>query len=136
MEAEFLDRARRGDHKSLQMLTQHFRACARADGSKPEPPDEFTVAEVGDRGVLPVDVAKPGGADRARCAREVHPATRRRTTTSTLAQRQAEGLVRMCEIALERGIDAAGARPSCRYMTHARTADDVTHPVTLGLSPG
>src|SRR6476619_6447742 len=49
MEAEFLDRAMRGDHKSLQRLTQHFRACARADGSKPEQPDGVTVADVGDR---------------------------------------------------------------------------------------
>ena len=27
MEPEFLDRAMRGDHKSLKMLTQHFKAC-------------------------------------------------------------------------------------------------------------
>src|SRR5689334_17676623 len=47
MEPEFLDFARRGDHKSLRMVTQHFKACARADGSKPAPPDEFTLAEVG-----------------------------------------------------------------------------------------
>jgi hypothetical protein len=44
MEGEFLDRAMRGDHKSLKILTQHFKACARADGSKPEPPDECKLA--------------------------------------------------------------------------------------------
>src|SRR3954466_13804911 len=43
IEAEFLERARRGDHKTLGMLTQHFKACARADGSKSERPAEFTV---------------------------------------------------------------------------------------------
>src|SRR3954469_13636192 len=50
MEPEFLERAKRGDHKTLRMLTQHFKAYARADGSKPAPPDEFTLADVGDRG--------------------------------------------------------------------------------------
>src|SRR6478609_9190076 len=49
IESEFLDRAMRGDHKTLAMLTQHFRACARADGSKPDQPDGVTVADVGDR---------------------------------------------------------------------------------------
>ena len=58
MEPEFLDRAKRGARKDLQLLTQHFKACARADGSKPEPPDEFTIAEVGDRGVLRADLSK------------------------------------------------------------------------------
>jgi hypothetical protein len=42
------------------MVTQHFRACARADGSKPEPDDGLTIAEVGSRGVLRADLAKPG----------------------------------------------------------------------------
>jgi hypothetical protein len=59
VEPEFLERAMRGDHKSLQSLTQHFRACARADGSKPAPPDGLTVAEVGGRGVLSGEFAKP-----------------------------------------------------------------------------
>src|SRR6476661_6924477 len=49
IEPEFLDRAKRGDHKSLLQLTRHFRACARADGSKPEPPGECRLAPVGDR---------------------------------------------------------------------------------------
>ena len=80
VEAEFLDLARRGDHKTLQMLTQHFKACARADGSKPAPPDEFTVAFVGDRCVGRFDVDQVRRADHPRRAREVHPATRPRTT--------------------------------------------------------
>ena len=42
----------------------------------------------------------------------------------------------MCEIAVKRGIDAPGALPVVSYITHARTADDVTHPVTLGLFSG
>ena len=57
MEPEFLDRARRGDHRSLKTLTQHFQACARVDGSRPAPPDGVTMAEVGDRCCLKGDFA-------------------------------------------------------------------------------
>ena len=34
------------------------------------------------------------------------------------------------------GPTRAGARPVVSYLTHARTADDVTHPLTLGLFSG
>jgi hypothetical protein len=61
MESEFLERAMRGDHKTLKMLTEHFRACARADGNKPAPPDECTVAFVGDRCLGRFDVTKAAG---------------------------------------------------------------------------
>ena len=40
------------------------------------------------------------------------------------------------EVALARGVDATGARPVVSYLTHARTAEDVTHPLTLGLFSG
>ena len=109
------------------MLTQHFRACARADGSKPAPPDEFTVAFVGDRCVGRFDVTKLGRADRSSTRSRSSPGHPPRTTRRTLAQRQAEGLVRMCEIALAPR-DRRRRRPTRRvsYLTHARTADDVT----------
>jgi hypothetical protein len=135
MEPEFLDRARRGDHKSLRILTQHFKACARADGSKPVPPDGFTVAEVGDRGVVNGDFAKPA----LQTIREALEKFTRPPTAddgTSLAQRQAEGFVRMCEVALGRGIDAEGALPAVSYLTHERTADDATEPLTLGMFSG
>jgi hypothetical protein len=135
MEAEFLDRARRGDHRSLQMLTQHFKACARADGSKPEQPDGVTIADIGDRGVLKGDFAK-AGLQTVRDALETFTRPPAANDESTLAQRQAEGLLRICAIALQRGTDADGARPVVSYLTHARTAEDVTEPLTLGVFCG
>ena len=135
MEPEFLDRARRGARKDLQILTQHFKACARADGSKPEPPDGLTVAEVGDRGVLRGDFAKPS-LQTVREAIEKFARPPAANDGSTLAVRQAEALVHICEIALHRGTDAEGSRPVVSYMTHARTRDDTTHPLTLGLCSG
>ena len=135
MEPAFLETARRGDHKSLKILTQHFKKCARADGSKPEPSDGLKIADVGDRGVLQGDFAKPA----LQTIREAINAFTRPPTANdqtTLAQRQAEGLVRMCEVALARGTDAEGSRPVVSYLTHARTPEDATHPLTLGLFSG
>jgi hypothetical protein len=135
MEAELLDRAERGDHKTLQMLTQHFKACARADGSKPEQPDGVTVADVGDRGVLKGDLTKTG-LQTMREALEKFTRPPVANDESTLAQRQAEGLIRICEIALERGPEARGARPVVSYLTQVRTESDATHPMTMGLMSG
>src|SRR5206468_10174408 len=95
MEPEFLERATRGAHKDLELLTQHFKAYARADGSKPAPPDEFTLADIGDRGILRADLSKPS----LQTVREtVEKFTRAPVVNdeSTLAHRQAEALVRIC----------------------------------------
>jgi hypothetical protein len=135
VEPGFLDHARRGDHQSLKILTQHFKECARADGSKPTPPDGLTIAAVGDRFVVKGDFAKTAGQTIVEAIEKftVPPTVNDQTT---LAQRQAEGFVRMCEIGLARGTDADGSRPVVSYLTHARTTEDVTHPLTLGLFTG
>ena len=134
IEGEFLDRARRGDHKSLRMLTTHFRNCARADGSKPTVPDGVTVADVGDRGVLRGDFAKPG-LQTVRDALEAFTRPPTADDESTLAERQADGLIRICEIALRRGTDADGARPVVSYLTQARTPVE-SHPMMMGVFAG
>ena len=73
---------------------------------------------------------RPGSATRRlRQGRTPDRARRARTFTrpptvndeSTLAHRQAEGLIRICEIALARGTDAEGARPVVSYLTQERT---------------
>ena len=117
------------------MLTAHVKACARADGSKPAPPDEFTLAFVGDRCIGRFDVTTSDGQTIADTLEKFTrpPAA---NDDTTLAQRQAEGLVRICEIALARGTDAPGARPVVSYLTHERTPGDATHPLTLGLFAG
>src|SRR3954447_3784459 len=135
VESEFLDLARRGDHKSLRMVAQHFRACARADGSKPEPADEFTVAEVGDRGILRADLAKPG-LQTVREALETFTRAPALNDGTTLAQRQAEALIQICEVAIKRGTDASGARPVVSSMTQQRAVDDATGPLMLGTFAG
>ena len=90
MEAEFLALARRGDHKSLRMLTTHFRNCARADGSKPTVPDGVTVAEVGDRGVLAV-ISRSLASRRSRDALEAFTRPPTVDDESTLAHAPGRG---------------------------------------------
>jgi hypothetical protein len=135
MEPEFLDRARRGDHKSLRILTEHFKACARADGSKPEPPDGIKLATVGDRFAFNGDFGKAAGET---VAEAIDAFTRPPTANdgTSLAVRQAEGFVRMCEVALGRGVDAEGTLPAVGYLTHARADQDTTEPLTLGAFVG
>jgi hypothetical protein len=134
VEGELLERARRGDHKRLKALTEFFRACARADGSKPAPPDECTIAFVGDRCVGRFDVAKSAGQTLVETL-ETFTRPPAANDESTLAQRQAEGLVRMAEVALARGTDAEGARPVVSYLTQARTAGEA-HPLMTGMFAG
>ena len=135
MEPEFLDAATRGDRKRLENLTQHFKACARADGSKPILPDGLTLADVGDRGAMHGDLTKPS-LQTIREAVEKFTAPPSLDDRVSLAQRQAEALVRICEIVLARGTDGEGARPVVSYITHARTESDVTEPLSLGLRSG
>lgn len=135
IEPELLERAERGDHTSLRILTQHFRECARADGSKPPLPDGLRLATVGDRAVLNGDFGKAAAETIAEAIRKLTRPPAAEDGTS-LAVRQAEGLVRMCEVALGRGPDAEGSRPVVSYLTRARTADDPAAPLTLGLFSG
>jgi len=96
---------------------------------------EFRIAEIGDRGVLNGDFAKPA----LQIIREaVEKFTKPPTVDddTSLAQRQAEGLVRICEVALSRGVDAEGSRPVVSYLTHQPSPDDATEPLTLGLFSG
>ncbi|MGZ6888248.1 MAG: DUF222 domain-containing protein [Acidimicrobiia bacterium] len=136
VEGEFLDRARRGDHKSLKVLTRHFAECARADGTKPAPPDGLSLTEVGTRWVLRGEFANP--ADAQTITDALHTFTRRPAADdpTTLTQRRAEGFVHLCEIALTRGTDTDTSRPVVSYLTHARAADDTMPPLTLGTSTG
>lgn len=61
VEDEFLDPARRGDHRTLRTLTEHFALCARAEGSVPAPDDGVTLAPVGDRYSVRGDFSRTGG---------------------------------------------------------------------------
>ena len=135
MESEFLDRAKRGDHKSLRILTEHFKACARADGSKPEPPDGFTLAAVGDRRVLRGEFAKGRGR---RSPKRFTRSRRHRPRTTGRVSRSARPRG-SCACAKSRwdAVSTPKARwPIVSYVTQARTESDTTEPLTLGTFTG
>ncbi len=135
VEGEFLDRARRGDHRTLRTLTEHFALCARAEGSAPAPDDGVTLAPVGDRYTLRGDFSRTGGQTIATAfARFTRPPQPDDGTTP--ATRRAEAFLRICEVATERGVDAPGVRPVVDYLTQAVTADEAVAPLTLGLFAG
>ena len=135
VEAEFLDRAQRGDHKSLRMLDDPFPACARADGSKPDQPDGVTVADVGDRGVLRGDFAKPASRRSATPSRR-SPDHRRANDESTLARAAGRG-ARCGSVRSPSGVGPTPTvpGPSCRYLTQERTPDE-SHPMMMGVFAG
>ncbi len=121
-EPQFLDLATRYDHRSLRLATEHFAKCARADGNQPLADDGVSLAMVGDRTVITGELH---GAAAETVAHTIGAFTAKPSPTSdtTPAQRRAEALVRICEVALRHGTDAEGARPSVGYVIHARTAD-------------
>ncbi|MGZ4677823.1 MAG: DUF222 domain-containing protein [Acidimicrobiia bacterium] len=136
VEGEFLDRARRGDHKSLKILTRHFAECARADGTKPAPPDGMSFTEVGTRWVLRGEFANTADAQTISEALDAFARRPAADDPTTRTQRRAEGFVRMCEIALRRGTDSDPSRPVVSYITHETTPDDAMPPLTIGTLTG
>lgn len=132
-EAQFLDFARRRDHRSLRIVTQHFRKYALADGRGPEIADGLTLSPVGDRyavrGDFSADAAEIVTHALAQFTLPPSPCD-----GSSAAQRRANGFVRICEVALGRGPEAETPRPAVSYVTHA--PDEDGRPLTLGQLTG
>ena len=129
-EAEFLGFAVRRDHDSLRRATKHFATCARADGNEPLPADGFTLSPVGDRAAVSGELH----GDAAETVRHTIDVFTRKPTeldSSTPAERRAEALVRICEVALTYGTDADGAKPSVSYVIRERSVDG-----TPGIAEG
>lgn len=135
-EDEFLTFARRRDHKSLRIATQHFAGCALADGTKPQPADGITLATVGRRMVVRGEL-HGGGAESVAAAIDAFAPAPTAEDGTTAAERRAAGLVRVCELAMGRSTDpgAEPARPSVSYLTHERVAGG-PEPMTLGMFTG
>ena len=114
-------------------MTQHFAACAQADGSVPVPPDGFTLAQVGDRTVVSGELRSDAAETVAQAiARFTPPGAKADDTTP--AERRVAALVRICEIAVKHGTDAEGARPLVSFAAHADRAQ--RRGVTTGAFTG
>lgn len=111
IEPELLGAARRKDLWSLSRMASHFKKCARRDGNLGPEKDGLRAAIVGDRLALDGDI---GGLNAETIFRALDAFTDPPTDGDdrTLAQRRADGLARMCRVAMGAGSDTNMASPS------------------------
>jgi hypothetical protein len=105
IEGELLDAARRQDMWSLTRLASHFKKWARRDGGLGPEQDGLRASLVGGRLVLDGDI---GGLNAETMLRALAAFTDAPTEGDdrTPAQRRADGLARMCRVAMNAGVDA------------------------------
>ncbi len=108
VEPEFLDLARRGDHRSLEHAASYFRNMARADGTKPAEPDGICLSKVLDGRSKLTGELSGLAAETVATALAAFMDPPAEGDDRTPAQRRADALVRICEVALTQG--ACGVR--------------------------
>ena len=111
IEGELLDAARRKDLWSLGRMASHFKKCARRDGGLGPEKDGLRASIVGDRLILDGDI---GGLHAETIFRALDAFTDAPTEGDdrTFAQRRADGLARMCRVAMGASPDTIMASPS------------------------
>ncbi len=116
-EDDLLEPALRRDHRSLRVMTRHFRECALADGSRPAPTGGLRISTVDGRTVFDGEAYGTTAETITHAVNTFTPAPVEGDTRSA-AERRLDALERICEVALARGTDAEPARPSVTYFTH------------------
>ncbi len=125
-EAEFLKLARRGEHPALRKAVAHFRNLAQGDGTEPADCNGLTLSPIlGGRTAVTGELC---GADaetvQAALAAFMDPPLE--GDDRTPAQRRADALVRICEVALARGVSASRAKAHVTVVVDWETLlDDV-----------
>ena len=109
-EPEFLALARAGKHRELRQATDHFRNFARGDGKQPLDCNGLTLSKLMDGRTAVSGELHDTAAEVVQTALAAFMDPRTEGDARTPAQRRAEALVRMCEVALARGASASRAR--------------------------
>ena len=107
-ETEFLDLATRGDHKGVRDAAEVFKQHARADGSVPVEPDGLRLSKVLDGRTNISGELSSDAAETVTTALHAFMDPPADGDDRTPAQRRADALVRICQIALQQG--ATGVR--------------------------
>ena len=109
VESELLAAALKKDLWSLGRMAQHFKRCARRDGGLPPERDGLRSSMVGDRLAMDADI---GGLNGESIYTAIDLFTDRPSEGDdrTLAQRRADGLARLCRVAM--GVDQDGVMAS------------------------
>ncbi len=108
IESEFLRLARRGDQRSLEHAAARFREMASADGTRPAEPDGLNLSKVLDGRSKITGELSGLAAETVTTALAAFMDPPAEGDDRTPAQRRADALVRICQIALAHG--AAGVR--------------------------
>ncbi len=111
VEGELLAAAVKKDFWSLGRMAQHFKRCARRDGGLPPERDGLRASIVGDRLALDGDI---GGLNAETIFTALHAFTDAPSEGDdrTPAQRKADGLARMCRVAMGADHDSVMASPN------------------------
>ena len=111
VEPELLAAAVGKDLWSLGRMAQHFKRCARRDGDLPPDRDGLRASIVGDRLAMDADI---GGlnAESIYTAIDVFTDRPSEGDDRTLAQRRADGLARLCRVAMGADNETIMASPS------------------------
>ena len=111
IEPDLLDAARRKDFWSLGRMASHFKKCARRDGELGPEKNGLRASIVGDRLMLDGDI---GGlnAETIFGALDAFTDAPSEGDDRTFAQCRADGLARMCRVAMGSGPDTIMASPS------------------------
>ena len=107
-EPEFYDLARRGDHQGVRRAAEAFKHLARADGTMPIEPDGLRLSKVLDGRSTISGELSGDAAETVTTALNAFMDPPSETDSRTPAQRRADALVRICQIALHQG--AKGVR--------------------------
>ncbi len=111
VESELLAAALKKDFWSLGRMAQHFKRCARCDGRLPPDRDGLRASIVGDRLALDGDI---GGlnAETIFTALDAFTDAPSEGDDRTPAQRKADGLARVCRVAMGADKDSVMASPN------------------------
>ena len=135
-ERELLDLARRGDHASLRRAAGHVRNLARADGTEPADRDGLTLGKLLDGRTVINGELSGTKAEAVRTAMQafMDPASDRDGRTA--AQRRADALVRICEVAIKHGTAAGRAKAHISFVVDWDTFNDVGNDDGPGFMDG
>ena len=111
VEPELLAAALKKDHWSLGRMASHFKRCARRDGGLPPERDGLRASIVGDRLAIDGDIGGLNG-ESIYSALDAFTDAPSEGDDRTPAQRKADGLARLCRVALGAEKDAVMASPS------------------------
>ena len=116
--------ARGGKHWALRQAAAHFRNCARGDGTAPDERDGVTLSKLLDGRTVIAGELQGIAAETVTTALEAFMDPPTDGDDRTAAERRADALVRVCEVAMEHGTSAGRAKAAATFVIDWATLTD------------